>query len=110
MADTIRVNLGLSRTKDLIESEIVEGSFTGEKIDEYTLKKDESTCVVMVFEKHFYRAGNRLTLTVILDDFNGTTRVHMIGGGGGEGLFRFDWGAAESFQDTVLTALKPYII
>ena len=108
MADTIRVNLSLNQARDLIESTIVDGSVTGEMIDEYVLKKDECTCIVMVFEKHYYRVANRLTLTVILDDFNGMTKVHMIGGGGGDGLFRFDWGAADSFQDSVLTVLEPY--
>ena len=66
------------------------------------------TCVVAVYEKHYYRAGNRLTLTVVLDDFTGRTRVHCISGGGGEGLFRFDWGAAESFEGVVHDALSHY--
>ena len=52
--------------------------------------------------------GNRLTLTVVLDDFTGRTRVHCISGGGGEGLFRFDWGAAESFEGVVHDALSHY--
>lgn len=108
MADTICVNLGLNQARDLIESTIVDGSLTGEMIDQYQLKKEDCTCIVMVFEKHYYRVANRLTLTVILDDFNGMTKVHMIGGGGGDGLFRFDWGAADSFQDSVLSALEPY--
>ena len=68
------------------------------------------TCVVAVYEKHYYRAGNRLTLTVILDDLTGQTRVHCISGGGGEGLFRFDWGAADSFENVVHDALDAYRI
>ena len=61
--------------------------------------------MVLVFEKHYYRAGNRLTLTVTLDDFTGRTRVHCASGGGGEGLFRFDWGAGDSFEGVVHDAL-----
>ena len=66
--------------------------------------------MVLVYEKHYWRAGNRLTLTVVLDDFAGTdvTQVHCAGGGGGEGLFRFDWGAAGSFEDAVHRALEAY--
>ena len=82
---------------------------TGEEIDAYAITHPSGgRCIVLVFEKHYYRAGNRLTLTVTLDDFTGRTRVHCASGGGGEGLFRFDWGAAESFEGVVHDALGPY--
>ena len=84
-------------------------SVTWELVDLYELSHAGCvTCVVAVFEKHFFRAGNRLSLTVVLDDFTGRTRVHCISGGGGEGLFRFDWGAAESFEGVVHDALSHY--
>ncbi|WP_313162580.1 DUF6054 family protein [Sedimentibacter sp.] len=38
----------------------------------------------------------------------GVTKVHCISGGGGEGFFRFDWGAAESFEYCVENALSKY--
>ena len=63
----------------------------------------------MVYEKHYWRAGNRLTLTVTIDNMSGRTRVHTVGGGGGEGLFRFDWGASQSFEGVVQDALAPYL-
>lgn len=89
--------------------EAVGDSITGELIDSYAITHPSGgRCMVLVFEKHYYRAGNRLTLTVTLDDFTGRTRVHCAGGGGGEGLFRFDWGAAESFEDVVHDALYAY--
>jgi hypothetical protein len=65
--------------------------------------------VVIVYEKHYYRAGNRLTLTVVLDDTTGQTRVYTCAGGGGQGLFRFDWGAAQSFKNAAFDALKEYV-
>ena len=34
----------------------------------------------------------------------------LLGGGGGEGLFRFDWGASYSFQEAAAKALMPYRI
>ena len=84
-------------------------------MDSYFVSLDVVDCanrireaIVLVFEKHYYRAGNRLTLTVTLDDFTGRTRVHCASGGGGEGLFRFDWGAAESFEGVVHDALSGY--
>lgn len=111
MAYTQKVNLPLHAAADTIYDAIVNGSITGEMIDKYVLAAPSGAqCIVMVFEKHFYRAGNRLTLTVTLDDFEGVARVHAIGGGGGEGLFRFDWGASESFAEAVECAMRPYTI
>ena len=51
-----------------------------------------------------------MTLTITIDDFEGKTHIHAIGGGGGEGLFRWDAGAAESFEDCIYDAIYKYII
>lgn len=107
MDNTFRVSLDPESTARRIDDAVVRGSITGERIDSYRLAAPGGgTCLVLVYEKHYYRAGNRLTLTVVLDDFGGATRVHCVGGGGGEGLLRFDWGAAESFADVVRNALR----
>ncbi len=61
--------------------EAVFDSVTGEEIDAYAITHPSGgRCIVLVFEKHYYRAGNRLTLTVTLDDFTGRTRVHCASG------------------------------
>lgn len=105
------VNLPVQQAAACITDYIVDGSITGELLDSYTLSDAEAfTAMVLVFEKHYYRAGNRLTLTVTLDNCMGSTRVHTVGGGGGEGLFRFDWGASESFEDAARGALQKYIV
>ena len=46
----------------------------------------------------------------VTDSITGELVDHyeLIGGGGGEGLFRFDWGAAESFEGVVHDALSHY--
>ncbi|HIW73388.1 MAG TPA: hypothetical protein H9684_03620 [Firmicutes bacterium] len=109
MADTFYVSLTPENAARAIDSAIVEGSITGERIDYYTLRAPgETYCIVCVYEKHYYRAGNRLTLTATIDNFDGRTRVVCISGGGGEGLFRFDWGASDSFINVVRNALEPY--
>lgn len=111
MADTFFVSVTLTEAADIVQSEVVRGSITGVLIDDYTVSNSDGCKVkVMVFEKHYYRAGNRLTLTVTLDNLSGKTRVHTASGGGGEGLFRFDWGAAESFAGIPKNALKQYLI
>lgn len=91
----------------------VTGSVTGTLIGRYDIPHPQGgDCIVLVYEKHYVRAGNRLTLTVVLDNFYGgdMTEVCCMGGGGGQGLCRFDWGAAENFEDVVHEALRPYRI
>lgn len=111
MADTFYVSTSVMETTDLLNNFLEENSLSGQLIDQYALHhKGNNHVEVLVFEKHYIRAGNRLTLTVVIDNFDGTTRVHTIGGGGGEGLFRFDWGAEVSFEESVKEALSDCII
>ena len=105
------VSLSPREAMEMINHGIVNGSITGECIDEYVNDMGNGTMVVfMVFEKHYYRTGNRLTLTVVVDNLSGRTHVHTAGGGGGEGFFRFDWGASDSFENCVSNILGKYII
>ena len=109
MGNTFFVSCSMEQCERLIDSAVVDGSITGEQLDRYVVQgKDGLRCVVLVYEKHYWRAGNRLTLTVTMDNMGGRTRVHLVGGGGGEGLFGFDWGAAQSFEGVVEEALGPY--
>lgn len=111
MEHTYYVSCSMEQCGDLIHSAIVDGSITGELLDHYVVKGPNGLkCAVMVYEKHYWRVGNRLTLTVTIDNMSAHTRVHIIGGGGGGGLIRFDWGAAESFEDVVEEALRPYAL
>ena len=110
MEQSYFVSLDLLACQDVIFQAVTD-SVTGTLIGTHTVASaDGGTCTVDVYEKHYYRAGNRLTLTVILDDFTGRTRVRCISGGGGEGLFRFDWGAAGSFEDVVHETMDPFRI
>lgn len=107
--DTFFVSIRIDEAICIINNAVIKGSITGECIDKYTVMGSNNTsCTVLVYEKHFYRVGNRLTLTVIIDNFESNTRVHSIGGGGGEGLFSFDWGAADKFSSVIADALEPY--
>ena len=109
--DTFFVSLGVQQTAQVIDDAVLRGSFSGELLDAYGAgAPGGGGYMLRVYEKHYIRAGNRLTLTVVMDDLSGTTRVHCVGGGGGEGLFAFDWGAADSFSGTVSQALAPYRI
>ena len=77
MSDTFFVSLSPSQAANRIQEGIVRGSITGELIDSYSISTKEGYSVsVLLFEKHYYRAGNRLTLTVTIDDFTGKTGPH----------------------------------
>ncbi len=110
MNETFFVSLDINGAANAIYEAVTAGSMTGEMIDSYQIQAQCGACIVQVFEKHYMRAGNRLTLTAVLDSFTGATRVHCVSGGGGEGLFGFDWGAADSFTGSVISALEPYMI
>ena len=105
------VSVSPSEAAELINHYIVNGSITGVLIDEYVNdNNDGKTVIVQVYEKHYYRAGNRLTLTVVIDNIDDKTHIHVTGGGGGQGFFRFDWGASESFENCAYNALNKYVI
>ena len=105
------VSITPQEAAQIINRYIVNGSITGVLIDEYV--NDNSTgkaVIVQVYEKHYYRVGNRLTLTVVIDNIDENTHIHVIGGGGGQGFFRFDWGASDSFESCAYNALYEYVI
>lgn len=103
------VSLSPQQAADKIRAHIL-NSISGECLDEVRRQVADKTLIAMVFEKFYYRAGNRLTLSVLIDDFSGQTRVRSVGGGGGEGIFiRFDWGASASFARSALDVLEGYI-
>ncbi len=105
------VSISPQEAEELITNTIVNGSITGELIDKYIKDSGNGTSVtVLVYEKHYFRAENRLTLTIVIDNIDGQTHIHAIGAGGGQGLLRFDYGAAESFEDCIYDAIYKYII
>lgn len=105
------VSIAPQEVVELLNRHIVNGSITGELIDQYTrVTNNGAEVTVLVYEKHYYRAGNRLTLTVVVDNLSGKTHIHSSGGGGGQGFLRFDWGASDSFEGSTFDALHKYII
>ena len=106
------VSISPKETAKLINDTITNNSVTGELIDEYVNDiSNDTNVIVQVYEKHYYRAGNRLTLTVVIDNVSGKTHIHAISGGGGQGLFRLlDRGSSESFEDSIYDAIYQYII
>lgn len=111
-SNQISVNLFPKDAAKLVCDYVIDKSMSSELIDNYTVYDCNGvSCIVLVFERYYWRAGNRLTLTIVIDNLNGITNVRSIGSGGGEGFFTsFDWGASSNFSNCAVNALKEYII
>ncbi len=98
-SDNFKVKLSLRDAISKLDDNIIRQSVTGEKIDYHVITGNEDNgAILIVYEKYFQRVGNRITLTVVIDNLDGQTKVHSIGGGAAQGMFfKFDWGASESF-------------
>lgn len=90
-----------------VVSHITNHSVSSELIDHYHSGCDDYMLDVLVFEKFFMRNSSRASLTVTIENFKERTTVHAVGSGGGQGsLFKFDWGASDSFIEEVKIALR----
>lgn len=82
MNNTFKVSISIDETANLIHKTVVD-SITGVLLDKYEINASgNKQCIVMVFDKYYSRVGNRLTLTVTIDNFEDYTRVHYVSGGG----------------------------
>lgn len=110
--DNFKVNLTLRDTISKLDDGILKESATGEKIDYHVITGNEDEgAVLLVYEKYFARVGNRITLTIVVDNLDSSTKIHSIGGGAAQGmLFKFDWGASENFASLPRKILENNII
>lgn len=89
----------------------MQGKISGKKIDQYITTTGESPVAVLIYEQYYARVENRVTLTAIIDKVDGKTHIRLVSTGGGQGmLFKFDWGASMSMENSVLKNLKQYKI
>lgn len=98
-SDNFKVNLSLRDAISKLDAGIIRQSVTGERIDYHVITGDEDNgAILIVYEKYFQRVGNRITLTVVIDNLDGQTKIHSVGGGAAQGMFlKFDWGSSKSF-------------
>jgi hypothetical protein len=93
-----------------IDEAVAGGSVTGACIDDYTVAGQEGRrCIVRVYEKYDGQAGVRQTLTVVIDNITGQTRIHSMDGGDEPGCV-CGWGAAGSFAADVRDALQGFML
>ena len=86
----------------IIQKGVLDSGVSCELVDSVVRKVGEDTAVLLVFEKYYMRSSNRASLSVMLTEDSGTIFVDAVSSGGGQGaLFRFSWGAEESFVSIV---------
>lgn len=94
---------------NLLRSEIPACGVSCELVESASRQAGDATVVLLVFEKYYYRASNRASLSILVTGCNGSVTVDAIGSGGGQGaLFRFSWGAEENFVNTVSDILRQH--
>lgn len=106
-----KVRLNPSEAMHKIHEAVSGGSISGTLVDHYERSSGDHQVVVFVLEKYFIRTNNRSSMTVTIDNFDGTTKVHAVASGSSESVFfRFDWGAGNNFANSVENALVGYLI
>lgn len=104
------VNLTLDETIKMLDSEIIKGTIT-EKIDFHEIHSESKTkAVVMVYGKRYFRASNRLTLTVCVEELTDKTHIHVIGIGGMERSCSVEGEAIAKFTSLPRRILDKYIV
>ncbi|MGI6192699.1 MAG: DUF6054 family protein [Christensenellales bacterium] len=94
---------------ELLAHEIQSSGLSCQLVDSIYRSAGPTGIYVMVFEKYYWRANNRASLTVVVSGEGDTVYVDAIGSGGGQGpIFKFSWGAEEDFVGTVGEILSRY--
>lgn len=105
------INISPVEAMNKIHNGVIGGSISGKLVDYYERVSGDHQVVVFVLEKYFMRTSNRSSMTVTIDNFGDATKVHAVASGSSESpFFRFDWGAGDSFANSVENALAQHII
>ncbi len=94
----------------IIEDGIYKSGISCELVDRADRAFSDGTrATMLVFEKYYWRAGNRASLSVMITGKNNTVNVDAVGSGGGTGIFfSFSWGAEDSFTAKLEKILTEY--
>lgn len=91
-----------SEINDYLTQGILDSGLSCELLDRVQRGGGDQFMTVSVFEKYYWRSSNRASLTPVVCGAGGRVYVDAIGSGGGQGpLFKFSWGAEESFVSVV---------
>lgn len=72
---------------------------------------ENKKAIVVVIEYYTWRNSNQMTATVVLDNAEKNTRVHITVGGSSQGVvFSYDYGAGTSLETKIKSLFEVYKI
>ena len=100
----------VSKIADILRQEITSNNgISCNLVDEVERTLGNNIVFLMVFEKYYARASNRVSLTITVSSDGDTIFVDAISSGGGQGpFFKCSWGAEEDFVAIVQTILHQH--
>ena len=102
----------MERNTCYLNLSVAEAARTVSELDCHELRQGENLCgMVLLFEKYFLRMGSRLTLTAVLDNLEGRTRLYWTVTGGA-GMLRQSGDsktAAEEYSEALREKLFSYL-
>ena len=70
---------------------------------------EDKKAIVVVIEYYTWRNSNQMTATVVLDNSEKNTKVHIAVGGSSQGIiFSYDYGAGNSLEEKLKSLFKIY--
>lgn len=98
----------IDEVANILISGVNDSGISCELIDSVKRNVGGDKVILLVFEKYYMRSSNRASLSVMLTHEGSDVFVDAVSSGGGQGaLFRFSWGAEESFVGIVPRILSP---
>ena len=90
----------------LLVREVPKCGMSCELVEEIRRSLGNGSVYVLVFEKYYMRASNRVTLTVVVSQDGSDVVVDAVSAGGQGAVFKYDWGAEDEFAAEVEQVLK----
>lgn len=108
---TIFLDIKIDTVLKLLKEKIEKKSITCNLVDKYKQTINDKIIYILILEKYFIRVENRITITIVIDDFEGKTRIHFKAAGGSASFItKFDWGAADKLEQEVYSIFEKHII
>jgi hypothetical protein len=104
------VSLTPGEAANIIAGAVQNSGMSVEQIgSHHSTSPDGKAAILLVYDKYYMRNSSRASLSVLIENIEGSTTVVAIYSGGSQGaLFNFDWGSANSFEKAVVSAMEPY--
>ena len=104
---TMKGYMGATRTANTIMEGVLASGLSCELVGSVSRRMGGEAIYIMVFEKYYMRASNIASLTAVVTGDGTVSTVDVISSGGGKSpIFKFSFGAEESFVGTVEVILR----